>query len=167
MAALPADVAFLMENAIDNNFTSHVAIPCQFYNKLIYITINTLAQYIANPEYTGQEIINYRGIQIATWFNRNTCIFEGEIRFKNHQLDILAKQDHSLFKNVYYKYILQKNDIKADANIINVDATPGKTFKLRCYVREFLIQSVDTLLNILHTLPVDETQLKFIASHFQ
>lgn len=168
MAALPADVAFLLQHAEENDCVPKQNITCQFAdNKTIIISKDNLIKYLTNPEYIGKEIITYRGIKIATWFNSNTGCFEGEIMFMNHQLDILAKQEHSLFEHVYYKYFLQKNDIVANPKLIIVENTKEKTFKLRCYVIEMLVQSINTILSILQKLPVDDTQFNFIASHFK
>jgi hypothetical protein len=176
MAALPMDISVLLEQAIrteTHNPMPGTYITCQGGNNLQFnIGINMFHKYVSDPKYTGKEIIKYRGLKIATWFNKNTGCFEGEILFMNHQLDILAKQEQSLFENVYYKYFLQNNDMTTKTlNNLMYNNTKGntkeKTFKLRCYVREFLIHSVDTILNIMQNMPVDDIQFKFIASHFQ
>lgn len=170
MAAIPRDTAFLLEKSISPtnniipNITEHVT--CQGAdNRMFIVSVNTLNNYLSNTEFTGQEIITYSGMKIATWFNSASGIFEGEILFMNHQLDILAKQDHSLFENIVYKYIRQDNDFSLSYDK-NQKYTQAKTFKLREYVREVLIQSIDEMLTIIQTLPVDDTQFKFIASHF-
>jgi hypothetical protein len=171
MAALPMDISVLLEQAIRPETydpTPETYITCQGGNNLQFkIGINILHKYVSDPKYTGKEIIKYRGLKIATWFNQNTGCFEGEIMFMNHQLDILAKQEHSLFEHVYCKYFLQKNDIVANPKLIIVENTKEKTFKLRCYVIEMLVQSINTILSILQKLPVDDTQFNFIASHFK
>jgi hypothetical protein len=138
MAALPMDVAVLLEQSIHTKTHGPMDgtyITCQVSDNLQFnIDMNILHKYITSPKYTGNEIITYRGIKIATWFNTNTGCFEGEIMFMNHQLDILAKQEHSLFKNVYYKYFRQKNDCPCFVNgkLITGKSTKGKTFKMRC-----------------------------------
>lgn len=170
MAAVPRDISFLLEKSISPtnniipNITEHVT--CQGANDLMFIvSVTTLNNYLSNTEFTGQEIITYRGMKIATWFNSASGIFEGEILFMNHQLDILAKQDHSLFENIVYKYIRQDNDfsLSYDKNQKDIQS---KTFKLREYVSAVLIHSVDGILAIIQSLPVDDAQFKFIASHF-
>jgi len=170
MAAVPRDIAILLEQSISPtnniipNITEHVM--CQGADgKVFIVSVTTLNNYISNTEFTGQEIITYRGMKIATWFNSASGIFEGEILFMNHQLDILAKQNHSLFENIVYKYICRKNDFSLSYDKNKID-TQAKTFKVRAYVREVLIQSVDGILAILQSLPVDDAQFKFIASHF-
>lgn len=169
MAALPVDISVLIEQSIQPEDTNRNYITCQGNDNLLFnIDVNVFNKYILDTKYTGKEIITYRGLKIATWFNRNTGCFEGEILFMNHQLDILAKQKHSLFENIHYKYFMQKNDIAANFEVIlNFENIKGKTFKLRCYVREMLIRTVDTILAILQNLSIDDTQFKFIASHFQ
>lgn len=170
MAALPRDISFLLERTIS---PSNNAIPgtidyvtCQGADSLMFVvSVTTLNNYLSTAEFTGQEIITYRGMKIATWFNSASGIFEGEIVFMNHQIDILAKQDHSLFENIVYKYIRQDNDISLSDDK-NKKYTQSKTFKLREYVREVLIHSVDEMLRVLQSLPVEDAYFKFIASHF-
>ena len=116
MAALPMDISVLLEKAIRTE--THDPMPgtyitCQGGNNLQFnIGINMLHKYVSDPKYTGKEIIKYRGLKIATWFSQNTGLFEGEIMFMNHQLDILAKQELIRCLKMYITNIFcKKHDI--------------------------------------------------------
>lgn len=170
MASIPSGTSFLLERSIssDNNIIPNITkhVMCQGVDNLMFIvSVSTLKNYLSKTEFTGQEIITYRGMKISTWFNSASGVFEGEILFMNHQIDILLKQDHTLFENIVYKYIRQDNDFSMSYDK-NQKYTHAKTFKLREYVSAVLIQSVDEMLSILQSLPVDDTQFKVIASHF-
>lgn len=169
MASIPSGTSFLLERSIssDNNIIPNITkhVMCQGVDNLMFIvSVSTLKIYLSKPEFTGQEIITYRGMKISTWFNSASGVFEGEILFMNHQIDILLKQDHTLFENIVYKYIRQDNDFSLSYD--KKKNTHAKTFKLREYVSAVLIQSVDEMLLVLQSLPVDDTQFKVIAPHF-
>ena len=171
MAALPIDVAVLYQIAVKpeeivNGQAAGPFIKCQCADGVqLMINGTNLVTYLKNPRYTSIEYTTYRSVKISTWFNAAYGIFEGELMFMNHQMDILSNQEHSLFDNIYYKYLKKENDI--GLNTIFNNSNDGKTFKSRDYVREKLMQSVDTVLEILRTLPITDDKIKIIAEQFQ
>jgi hypothetical protein len=177
MAALPIDVASLFALAIKpedvtNNCNNIV---CQCADGIqILINRSNLIEYLKNTDNTGIEYITYRSVKIATLFNRTSGIFEGELMFMNHQIDALTKLNHALFDNIYYKYLKNDNDISFPLTrnskptmIVNCDRIiTGKSFKARDYVRETLMHTVNTVLDILRSQSMTDKQVKGITDQF-
>jgi hypothetical protein len=174
MASLPIDIAGLYQIAVKpEEITNNINdagpfITCQCADDMTFMISKTnLVKHLKNPVYTGMAYTSYRSVKIATWFNSAAGVFEGELMFMNHQMDILRNQDHALFDNIYYKYLKTENDIGLDMQFNNANIITDKTFKLRDYVREKLMQSVDAVLEILRTLPITDEQFNAIAEQFQ
>jgi hypothetical protein len=171
MASLPIDIAGLYQIAvkpeeIDNGQSAGPFITCQCADGVqLMINGTNLVKYLKNTCHTGIEYTTYRSVKISTWFNATSGIFEGELMFMNHQMDILANQENSLFDDIYYKYLKRENDI--GLNTIFNCSNDCKTFKSRDYVREKLMQSVDTVLDILQNLPIDDEKFKTMVYQFQ
>lgn len=173
MAALPIDVAVLYQIAVKpeeivNGQAAGPFVTCQCADGVqLMINGTNLVTYLKNPRYTSIEYTTYRSVKIGTWFNSTSGIFEGELMFMNHQIDILANQEHSLFDNIYYKYLKKENDIGLNMLFNSAKINTNKTFKSRDYVREKLMQTVDTVLEILRTLPITDDKFKVITDQFQ
>ncbi len=176
MAALPIDVANLFALAIKPEEINNIhSIVCQCADGMqILINKTNLIEYLKNPNNTGIEYITYRSVKIATWFNRASGVFEGELMFMNHQIDALSKLNHTLFDNIYYKYLKNDNDISFPLTqnskptmIVNCDRIiTGESFKSRDYVRETLMNTVDTVLDILQIQSITDNKVKIITDQF-
>lgn len=153
----------IKSEAISNN--CHITV-CQCADGMqILINRTNLIEYLKNPKYTGIKYTTYRSVKIATWFNITSGVFEGELMFMNHQIDALSTLNHSLFDNIYYKYLKNDNDISLPLNK-NSKLDTNKTFKTRDYVLEKLIHTVDTILDILQTQSITNNHVKSIANQF-